>query len=112
MLISTEIHSFRKVINDDFKLVKMLKEVGFTAFDFSMANAAFALEFLKDDSCYDFARKLRAYADELGIACNQSHAPFPTLKEDDEWNRVMFEAVKRSIKVSQILGAKICVVHP
>lgn len=112
MLISTEIASFRKTINDDFEIVKLLKQAGFTAYDFSMSNAQFALEFLKDDSCYDFAKKLRKFADDIGIVCNQTHAPFPTLKRDDEWNKTMLSALKRSIKVSSILGAKICVVHP
>jgi sugar phosphate isomerase/epimerase len=111
-LISTEIASFRKTINDDFEIVKLLKQAGFTAYDFSMSNAQFALEFLKDDSCYDFAKKLRKFADDIGIVCNQTHAPFPTLKRDDEWNKTMLSALKRSIKVSSILGAKICVVHP
>ncbi len=112
MLISTEIGSFRKIVNDDFEIVKMLKQAGFTAYDFSMGNAEYAKGFLKDDSCFEHAKKLRAYADEIGIVCNQSHAPFPTLKKDDEWNKTMLSALKRSIKFSGILGAKICVIHP
>lgn len=112
MLISTEISSFRKIVNDDFEIVKMLKQAGFTAYDFSMSNAEYAKEFLKDDSCFEHAKKLRAYADEIGILCNQSHAPFPTLKDDEVYNELMLELLKRSLKVSAILGAKICVVHP
>lgn len=112
MLISTEIGSFRRVIKDDFEIIKMLKDAGFTAFDFSMSNAEYAKGFLKDDSCFEHAKKLRAYADEIGIVCNQSHAPFPTLKNDEIYNELMLELIKRSLKVSAILGAKICVVHP
>lgn len=112
MLISTEIGSFRKIVKDDFKIIKMLKQAGFSAYDFSMTEREEAQRFLKSDNCYEHAKKLRAYADEIGIACNQTHAPFPTLKKDDKHNELLFELLTRSIKVSALLGAKICVIHP
>ena len=112
MLISTEIDSFRKIVNDDFEIVKMLKQAGFTAYDFSLNNASFVKEFLNDDSCFEYAKKLRAFADQIGIVCNQTHAPFTNFKNDDQHNRLMLEILKRSIKTSALLGAKICVVHP
>lgn len=113
MLISTEIGSLREKLGDDKKIIQLLKNSGFTAYDFSMSSAQYAMEFLKDDGFYEYVKDIRAFADSIGIVCNQTHAPFPTIKpNDDEYNKFMLELIKRSIKASALLGAKICVVHP
>lgn len=112
MEISTEISSFKKIGNIK-KILELLKMSGFTAYDFSMFNGGLADEILYADKYKDLATDLRKYADEIGIRCNQSHAPFPTMdKGDDKFYEVTFPKLIRSIEVSRILGAKICVVHP
>ncbi len=112
MLISTEINSYKK-IGDNRAIIKMLKESGFTAYDFSMFRGSLADEILLADDYLDRAREFRAYADSIGIPCNQTHAPFATWRKgDDAWNQTMFPLVKRAIEVSGVLGARVCVVHP
>lgn len=112
MLISTEINSYKK-IGDNRAVIKMLKESGFTAYDFSMFRGSLADEILLADDYLDRARDFRAYADSIGLPCNQTHAPFATWRKgNDEWNTMMFPLVKRAIAVSGILGARVCVVHP
>ena len=112
MEVSTEIGSLLRL--GDYKTVlKTLKESGFTAYDFSMFRGGLADEILLADDYLARARAFRAYADEIGIPCNQTHAPFPTLRKgNDEWNEMMLPRVRRAIEVSGILGARVCVVHP
>ena len=110
--ISTEIQSFKQYGNA-WEIVKMLKEVGFTAYDASMFTDGVFDEILYAENWEEKAREFRAYADSLGIVCNQSHAPFATARKgDEEYNKQMLPKIKRAIEVSGILGAKICVVHP
>lgn len=110
--ISTEIESFKQYGNA-WEIVKMLKEVGFTAYDASMFTGGVFDEILYADNWEEKAREFRAYADNLGIVCNQSHAPFATARKgNDEYNAQMLVKVNRAIEVSGILGAKNCVVHP
>lgn len=117
MLISTEINPFQGY-GDVKKVIKMLKDAGFTAYDYSMFSHAHANLVAEDYK--ERAKEIRAYADSIGIVCNQTHAPFPTvvterrmpLNESVVFNEKSFEIVKRAIEFSGILGAKICVVHP
>ena len=108
MLISTEIESLRKY-GTDKEIIKLLKDSGFTAYDFSM----FRPEHYAQDNYKEIAQDLRAYADEIGIVCNQTHAPFATARKgNEEYNKAMFPNIVRAIEISGILGAKVCVVHP
>lgn len=113
--ISTNISPFER-IGDRKTVIKILKEAGFTAYDFSMFCNQWEVvynDFLSADDYIEKAKDLRAYADSIGIACNQSHAPFPTARVgDEEYNEKMFALICRAIEVSGILGVKVCVVHP
>lgn len=116
MLISTEIGSWRGMGSDE-KTIKMLQDSGFTAYDYSMAAfsgpANLGFELLRSPDYRERAQALRAYADSIGLPCNQTHAPFATAKKgNEEYNKKAREQVKRAIEISGILGAKYCVVHP
>lgn len=101
--------AFRKC--QDKEVVKMLKDAGFTAYDYSMCELHINKPL--EDDYQKKARDLRAYADQVGIVCNQTHAPFPTFKiGDDEYNEKTFPLIARAIEVTAILGGKMCVVHP
>ena len=112
---STTISPFGKV-GDSKTIIKMLKEAGFPAYDFSMDTEEWLKpynDFLSTDDYIEKAKDLRAYADSLGIVCNQSHAPFSTaIVGNDDYNEKMFDLICRAIEVSGILGVKVCVVHP
>ena len=84
MYISTEINSFR-AYGDDKQVVKLLKDAGFTAYDFSMFGKGWLQpnELLASDDYLEKAKELRAYADGIGLPCNQAHAPFPTCLDED-----------------------------
>lgn len=94
--------------------VRALKRIGFDAYDFTMFDMAEQ----PDDPMTraDFretCRSLRKAADEAGILCNQTHAPFPSRKADDAaWNGVIFDYLARSVEITSLLGGNVCVIHP
>ena len=77
MEVSTEIGSFLTAgVGDYEKILALLKESGFTAYDFTMDWEGPCSELLFSDDYKERAEKLRAYADGIGIKCNHTHAPF------------------------------------
>jgi sugar phosphate isomerase/epimerase len=71
-------------------------DMGFDYFVFSGSP------FLGDD-CLTWATGLRERADALGVPYTHAHAP---------GDAAMVDYVNRSIRASQVIGAKYCVVHP
>lgn len=112
-LISTETGSFRFYYNNT-ETLNIIKDAGFNAYDFTMCGEPICRDlFYYENDYVERAKRLRKYADDIGIVCNQSHAPFPTARlGDDEYNKRLIRDVSRSLEISGILGAKICVVHP
>lgn len=111
MRISTDMGMFR-AIGDCKKIIKTMKDAGFDAYDCSFFMKPI-VEVLKGDTYLEWGREFRAYADAIGIVCNQSHAPFPTERRGDkEYNERLFPLIVHAIEVSAILGAKVCIVHP
>ena len=112
MYISTDINSFKRY-GSPKKIVKMLKDAGFTAYDYSMFIYSKPYDDLQEDDYINRAWDLRGYADQVGIVCNQTHAPYPTaIKGNAEYNERTFKLIVRAIETSRVLGAKVCVVHP
>ncbi len=113
--ISTNIQPFAKRVGEE-KAIRMLAKAGFDCYDFSMLSMAHidrqtktimpSDHPLQSDHWREFCQNLRRAADECGIKCNQSHAPFPT---GAEW---IFPYLERSIEATAIVGGKICVIHP
>lgn len=115
MRISTEIGSLAKHVGEE-EAIRLVAEAGFDAFDFSLFRM---ISFdwstltirpgahpLGGDSWREFARRIRRTADECGIVCNQSHAPFPTRGE------AIMPYLFRAIECTAIAGGDLCVIHP
>lgn len=116
----------------DYKnAIKSLKEAGFSAFDLTINPKPWPLpesffirtktfdEILADTTHngdwinLDYAKELRKFADEIGIICNQTHAPYPTAWVGDEiYNKRIFNLLVMCLEVTSIIGAEICVIHP
>lgn len=114
MLISTETISLYRYKNGNIKeIIKLIKESGFDAFDFTMFGIETMDVFVDKNDYVKRAKDLRNFTDSLGIVCNQTHSFFPTIRlNNDEWNKIGMLYTKRSLEVAGILGAKYCVVHP
>ncbi len=91
--------------------IKILKDAGFDAYDFSLDIVKIHDYWLNCDDYREKAIEFRKYADKIGIECNQCHAPFPSSRgnEDDE---KIFESIVKSMEIASILGAKNIIVHP
>ena len=113
MKVSTEIASISRITGEE-KAIELVAKAGFDGWDFSLFGM------VKVDwgkmTTYDsdhplnkdhvaFAKKLRKVADDCGIKCNQSHAPFPSMV-------VGLDYIKKSIECTAIAGGEICIVHP
>lgn len=96
------------------EILLLMKDSGFTAYDCGMFNGEEAWRrLIESDNYLENARALRAYADSIGLPCNQTHAPFPSARIGDEkYNKEQFPLLIRAIKSSGALGSKVCVVHP
>ena len=111
MRISTQTDLMEKYLSKE-EIVKMLKDAGFTAVDWSFFEMLNCEGVWCTDEWESAAKQLRAAADEAGIVFNQAHAPFPTSRGTEEFDGPMLERIKRSIRVAAILGVKNIVVHP
>ena len=93
--------------------IKILKKIGFDCYDLSMFSLNRKDGYFSADDYKERALSLRRAADEVGIACNQSHAPFPVFIPDNaEWNERGFDLCVRALEITSLVGGAICVVHP
>lgn len=111
MLVSSPIELLDERIGER-EAIKVFKDAGFAAFDMSLFRMIKKdNDYYTDEDYIERATELRRYIDEIGIVCNQSHAPFPSSfgDERDEW---VFNQIVKSMEIASILGAKCIVVHP
>ena len=110
MLVSTatEFRTF------DYKTtLNMLKDAGFTAFDLSLCEKGTDIpELFRGDDYVEVAKEVRAYADSIGLPCNQSHAIFGSHLGAAKPGTKLFEDTVRCMEIAAIVGAKAIVVHP
>ena len=114
MKIATHIGPAANIIGEE-KAIEYVAKAGFDAWDFSMFKMC---KYDRVNKCVldndhplagadylKFARKLKQIADDNGIICNQSHAPFPSNKDTMPY-------LMRSIECTAEVGGDICVIHP
>lgn len=112
MLVSTSTSLHHKIGLE--KNLELMKQAGFTAYDIALFDShkdVLNPAFLGDDYL-EKAHKLRAFADELGLPCNQAHAPFGSQHGDATPDTKLFQLTVRSMEIASILGAKGIVIHP
>ncbi len=112
MRVSTQTSVLSKMFGDE-KAIRILAGAGFDAIDYSMFGSSKADSPVFGDDYENYARQLKHIAEECGVCFNQTHAPFPSLKANDEaYNQKIRPLIHRAIAVTSILGAKIVIVHP
>jgi len=110
MLISTTIGNHSDHFGEEAAL-RMLKEAGFDAVDYSMFsptvwNAYKGSDYLKH------AEYICKVGEKEGIAFGQVHAPFPSFVNKPAEDEAIFETLVKAIRVTAALGAPYVVVHP
>ena len=92
--------------------IKMLKDVGFDAYDCTLGYSMNKGEFSGEDAL-EKAREIRKYADEIGMVCAQTHTP--SHASDIKSMEYFLNGIEReelAVEISGILGAEVAVVHP
>lgn len=94
--------------------IRKIAAAGFDAFDLSLFRMLSDPENypLACDGYRDYAKRLRAVADDSGIVCNQSHAPFASSTGDPNEDERRFALIVRAMEIAAIVGARNIVVHP
>ena len=110
MNLAIEIKATRNKFGD-FRAIELIREAGFDAVDYSFYGYSDESEFL-GENYREYAKEVRGKLDEVGLVCNQAHAPFsaflygmPFSEEDKN-----FRDVVRAIESASILGAKCIIV--
>lgn len=110
MKLSVELYTLAQRF-DDFKAIEMAKEAGFDAIDYSYYYTKECEEIL-GDGYREYAEKLRKHLDEVGIVCNQAHAPFSfRYGMENNISEEKYLWMTRALESASILGAKNIVVH-
>lgn len=94
--------------------MKIFKEAGFDALDFSMfyMNSSFE-SVLGNMSEDELVNKLLESSEKYSLPFNQAHAPFPSYRfGDEEYNKFVYEKLKLSIRIAGKIGASQIIVHP
>lgn len=115
-IISTEIGSSSKRVGEE-KAIELVAKAGFDAYDLSMFSNVATYDWrtklttmanhpLGEKDYLSYVRKLKKVAEDNGIFCNQSHAPFPTAPQGIK------DVLKRCLEITAEAGGKICIIHP
>ena len=94
--------------------MKIFKEAGFDALDFSMfyMNSSFE-SVLGNMSEDELVGKLLESSEKYSLPFNQAHAPFPSYRfGNEEYNKFVYEKLKLSIRIAGKIGASQIIVHP
>ena len=98
------------------KKVELYAGAGFDALDFGMFGMKNADDLLNGDDYRQVAQSLRKTANDAGLLINQTHAPFEfswkDLGDPVIYKDIIYPRFVRSLEISAILGAEICVMHP
>lgn len=115
MKISTEIASVAKHVGEK-EAIRLIAKAGFDAYDLSMFNMGqfdwdtnqmiYSGHPFQTQEYLKFVRELKKIADDNGIVCNQSHAPFPVYCKE------IWDFQRRAIECTAEAGGQICVIHP
>ena len=112
MKICTQTDRFAKVYGIE-KAVELLAKAGFDSIDYSMfipVDSGILTE--PDDDLRERYTKLRRHIENCGLYVYQTHTPFPTYTADPARDEVIFEAERKALLISGVLGARSAVVHP
>ena len=89
--------------------MKIFKEAGFDALDFSMFYMNSSRESVLGNMGEDeLVNKLLESSDKYSLPFNQAHAPFPSYRfGDEEYNKFVYEKLKLSIRIAGKIGKRL-----
>lgn len=110
---STEIASIANIAGE-LKAVEMVAQAGFDAYDLSLFEMARydgkqvvrKGHPLQSKAALQYVRQIKQVAQDNGLICNQSHAPYPVYCPE------IRALLKTAVEFTAEAGGKICVIHP
>ncbi|MBQ8510395.1 MAG: sugar phosphate isomerase/epimerase [Clostridia bacterium] len=112
MNICTQTDTFEKVFGAE-KAIELLAKAGFESIDWSMFYPVDkGILAASDEEIKAYFGRLRKVAEDCGIYIYQTHTPFPCYTAEPARDAVIFEAERRALLASSVLGAHHAVVHP
>ena len=115
MKVSTNTCTLTKYVSYE-KAIELIAKAGFDGWDFSLfdmirydySNGSVIKQphALNGNDYVKFCHTLKRVADDNGLICNQTHAPFPVCAKE------IRDSIKRAIECTAEVGGDICVVHP
>jgi sugar phosphate isomerase/epimerase len=93
----------------------VLKELGFSALDFGLANVDGLFYTAPTDTVQKLLSDIRAQVEDAGLFVSQVHGPWtwpPSYDATQEARRVSLEQMKPSIDMTAALGCRHWVIHP
>lgn len=110
---STEIASIAQIVGE-LKAVELVAKAGFDGYDLSLFEMARydgkqvvqKGHPLQSKDALQYVRQIKQVADDNGLVCNQSHAPFPVYCPQ------IRDLLKQAIEFTAEAGGKIVVIHP
>ncbi len=112
MRISTLTERLAKIYGEE-NAIRKLEEIGYDCYDYSMFSIKEEGHPIAGNDFESYIKKLRRVADDSGISCNQSHAPFPSfLQGNEDYNKRIFPLLVRAIEVTGLLGGDTVIIHP
>ena len=112
MKISTQTLFLSRTLGEE-KAIEMLCKIGYDALDYSMFGSRENKNIIELPDYEKKVLELKKIANNYGVFFNQTHAPFPSYKVDDEqYNKKILPLLIRAIEISGMLGAKQVIIHP
>lgn len=97
------------------KTLNAFKKAGFKTFDFSLSYIIEQCDtYIDKDDYLEKTKKLKEYADKLGLHANQAHSfmKYRNKAFSRKENLYCDKMLLRSIEMASIMGAKYIIVHP
>ena len=115
MRIGMMTSDFRRFMSQEESL-QYIKDIGFDVADITLMESSDCRQPDKDVFSGDYikrAHEIREYADKIGLPIVQAHAPFPIHRDnDEEYDQMMIDILKKCLVVCGILGVKNLIIHP
>ena len=111
MRLVTQTHVTAEVFGDE-ACIPILKKAGFEALDWSFFGMELGEGIWCTDAWREHALRLKETAAQCGIGFSQAHAPFPSSRGEEPYDREIRKRILRAMEAAALMGVRNIVVHP
>nr|WP_304578734.1 sugar phosphate isomerase/epimerase family protein [uncultured Acetatifactor sp.] len=111
MRLVTQTHVAAEVFGDE-ACIPILKKAGFEALDWSFFGMELGEGIWCTDAWREHALRLKDTAAQCGIGFSQAHAPFPSSRGEEPYDREIRKRILRAMEAAALMEVRNIVVHP